>query len=164
MWKLQRVLPARSTRRTTSLVTPGSPVQGGPGQEAAVTNDTDFITVDDGGTFTYYPSSAALCGDFEYAGQTESIIDRGANHYPLILDKSRHVALGRSLGKADMLWLRTAWREVQEAAPQLYPLNRELAVADPAFLSGLRNPGTDRRLSAGRPSLDSKPAWAGQQP
>ncbi len=132
MWKLLSPLVAR---RTPWIDTPTSTESHVPAQN--VTDDTDFITVDDGGTFTYYPSAGALCQDFEYAGQTEAIIDRDANHYPLILDENRRITLGRSIEKADLSWLRRAWNEIQETTPHLYPLLRELPDPDPAFMASL---------------------------
>jgi hypothetical protein len=99
--------------------------------------DQDFLTVDDGDFFTYYPSAAALCADFEYAGETESITDRRANNYHLVLDENERITLGPSRGKADLLWLRRAWQRIQKEHPYQYPLNRKLPETDDAFLDAL---------------------------
>ncbi len=131
MWKLLSRLLARTPPR----IGPARPESRAPAPN--VPDDTDFITVDDGGTFTYYYSAGALCQDFEYAGQAEAVLDRDANQYPLILDENRRIILGHSIEKADLSWLRRAWHEIQETSPRLYPLRRGMPDTDQALMASL---------------------------
>lgn len=100
------------------------------------TGDTDFITVD-GGLFDYAPTAEAVVRSFEYAGQTETIIDRAGNRYPLLADEHGHFKLGQSSGKADIDWLRQAWETAQQEHPKRYPLERVMPDSDAEFLTSL---------------------------
>lgn len=96
----------------------------------------DFITVD-GGLFDYAPSAEAVVRSFEYAGQTETIMDRAGNRYPLLAGEHGHLKLGQSSGKADFGWLRAAWETAQQENPKRYPLERVMPDSDAEFLTSL---------------------------
>ncbi|MFI5085830.1 MAG: hypothetical protein ACHP7K_07855 [Actinomycetales bacterium] len=129
MWNVMN--PPRARTAPSALMPAGPATARIPGDTA------DYVAVDDGGTFAYYRTAAALCTDFEYVGQTESIIDRNANQYPLMLDAGRRITLGRSIEKADLPWLRAAWARAQDASPRLYPLHRLLPWGAEIFVQGL---------------------------
>lgn len=98
--------------------------------------EADFITVA-GGLFNYAPSAEAVLSSFEYAGQTETIIDRAGNRYPLLADEHGRLKLGQSSGKVDLEWLREAWDTAQQEDPQRYPLERVLPDSAAEFLASL---------------------------
>ena len=91
----------------------------------------------EGGLFEYAPSAEAVVRSFEYAGQTESIVDKSGNNYTLFEDKHEHLMLGHSLGKADIDRLRDAWQSAQREDPRRYPLVRVMPDSDAGFLTTL---------------------------
>ena len=100
-------------------------------------DDMDFISVDDGGSFAYEPSPQAAAGDFEYAGEAACIVDRQGNNYPLRVHGPGGKALGPSLEKADLAWMRRAWHAAQSREPRRYPLIRGEPDSDLDFLGSL---------------------------
>ncbi|ALE93545.1 hypothetical protein AOC05_16480 [Arthrobacter alpinus] len=83
-----------------------------------------FVAVDDGGEFSFFPSSEALLADFEYTAQAICIVGRDGSGFRLLLDTDRHLAMGTSLGPVDFSWLRQAWLKAQRHNPGEYPLRR----------------------------------------
>lgn len=82
------------------------------------------MAVDDAGEFGFYPSAAAVVGDFEYTAQAICIVDRDGSGYRLVMDGQRHLSLGTALGPVDFSWLRQAWMKAQRGNPKEYPLRR----------------------------------------
>lgn len=115
----------------------------------------DFVVVDDDGDFAYLPSEAVLLSRFEYPEQAVCILDRRGNNYDLEQDPDGPLTLGRSLGKADLEWLRQAWKTVCSLKPRDYPLVRPVPSADQDFIEELfvtlQLISSDGKLSAGKP-------------
>lgn len=104
---------------------------------AAGTGERDFVSVDDGGDFTYHPSAAALLRDYEYIGEAICIVDRAGNAYRLRLDENHQLYLGSSLGVVDFSWLRQAALRAEHRNLREHPLRRYYPASKEALLNGL---------------------------
>lgn len=96
-----------------------------------------FVAVDDAAEFTFYPTSAALVGDFEYTAQAICIVGRDGSGYRLVMSGERHLSLGTALGPVDFSWLRQAWLKAQRGNPKEYPLRRFYPAGREALLASL---------------------------
>lgn len=102
----------------------------------AGSGDADFITVG-GSLFGYAASAHAAVRNIAYAGQTDSIIDRAGDSYPMLTGDDGHPTLGHSTGKADLDVLRATWEAAQQEDPRRYPLERLMPDSGAGFLASL---------------------------
>ncbi|MGO4383631.1 hypothetical protein [Specibacter sp. RAF43] len=119
---------ARRRRESVRRADPASP------EEAF---QTGFVSVDDGGDFTFHASAAALLGDFEYPDEAACIVDRRGAGFRLTLDAERRIGLAASPGEVDLAWLGRAWAAAQRRNPLRYPVRRFYPAGPDALLSTL---------------------------
>ncbi|MFQ4150558.1 hypothetical protein AAGW05_18050 [Arthrobacter sp. LAPM80] len=103
----------------------------------ATANGQDYVSIDDGGAFSYHPSVAALTSGFEYPEEVVCIVDRSGNYYRLVLDPARALALSGVHGQVDFAWLRDQWAESQRLFPGQYRIRRHYPNALAVLLADL---------------------------
>ena len=113
--------------------TPTHAAPAGPEERAG--HPADYVTVDDGGSFSYHPSRTALLAGFEYIDEAACIIDRTGTTFDLAMDADRHLRLGPSFGPVELHWLRKAWLDEQRRHPRDHPLHRFYPSAKDAVLA-----------------------------
>lgn len=96
-----------------------------------------FVSVDDGGDFTFHESAAAVVAEFEYPFEAACILDRNGAGFRLALDAGRRLALVRDAGEPDFAWLRQAWAAAERRNPRRYPLRRFYPQDSPALLEAV---------------------------
>jgi hypothetical protein len=116
----------------TSRSRPNTPDVPAPADDAR-----DFVTVDDSGAFSYYPSEQDLIAAFEYVGEAACIIDRSGTSYDLALDPNRHLILGPEHGPVEIHWLRQALTDAGEIHPEEHRLRRRYPATPNALVAAL---------------------------
>ncbi|NVM94985.1 hypothetical protein [Arthrobacter wenxiniae] len=99
--------------------------------------DGGFVSVDDGGEFSFHESAADVVAAFEYANEAACILDRHGAPFRLVAAPGARLALAPGLGAPDFSWLRQAWIDAQHRAPHRYPLQRFYPGTMPALLETL---------------------------
>jgi hypothetical protein len=97
----------------------------------------DYVVVDEGGEFSYYPSSTAMLEDLEYVDEAACIVNRSGNTFRLVLDAAGNLHLGPSFGPVEEHWLRQSWTTAQHRNLRAHPLQRLYAGSREALLRGL---------------------------
>lgn len=99
--------------------------------------ELDFVAIDDGGEFGYYPGASELLAGFEYPDQALAVLDRTGKLYRLVLGPDRALMMSGAHGRVDRAWLQQQWARAQRSFPLQHRVRRFHAGSLPALLAEL---------------------------
>lgn len=99
--------------------------------------ERDFVAIEDGGEFGYYPGVAELLAGCEYPDQAVAVLDRAGSLYRLVLGPDRALMMSGVPGRVERAWLQGQWARAQRSCPLQHKVRRFHAGSLPALLAEL---------------------------